>query len=824
MSRSRERIGEKTEKLKSTKPKRTKKVRILSPEDMERADLLPGEILPEEVEQTAQEEKDETKKPSNNTAEDVKGFLPAHEETIPDRSLKEAQEALEFARKNNRPQEEIDKWEQVCRNLYREQKPQRKTKPERSSKRPILLDPPIDSVDESLRKMAERIAEDIPVVENKENQSTTEETEPETIIKTETETGAKSEKLTWEEAIDLWIKEKIGREMDKVEKKLEKGKERYSYEDIYGQAIDNLKEKFKKTIPYAFRNFAVHNVAWSNQETDLDGKVCLGLLGLAGWNDTKKGSISYINPNERSKNKIHMDVGQYNGVGILREVENELQVLDLDDKEAIKLERKDKNPLFNMGMIIDHHPDGAPSAAGMVFKLLDKLRMFENNKRIKRNDIEAIPRMIEFIDLIDSQGYQEIGKPENWNKSDKTILGLHRFMDFPELLKFFREDSGYNRELTEEELKKYNLIGEIEENGKMRKINRQEQQRKVIEVSKDKLKEFEQKGFIIETKLGKTVIDVKGELPGGAFAAQSVGASYFKWDTTGKSFFIFSDKELDKSLFDVGLRIREHLWIVPRTDANEKLNLKDILDRIDAKILPGSELEKYISGADKEKEVSETTVAGEIKVEIKTEAEENILQKIERKNKEIEQAEQRMAIYRPLGWFRKKPVVRDLGYYGINSELERLKGELKELQKQRQQELRLGNRKKVEAKKENINPVDPEVMRKIADKIKTDIIVSGSVETKKTEQEIETPKESIKFAELSEEDIKQALYDGGVILGNSNREEAAPPYRLKEKKNRKGFLNRLFSGLFKREQLSSKELETKILKKMKPIDVKKRKF
>jgi hypothetical protein len=54
-------------------------------------------------------------------------------------------------------------------------------------------------------------------------------------------------------------------------------------------------------------------------------------------------------------------------------------------------------------------------------------------------------------------------------------------------------------------------------------------------------------------------------------------------------------------------------------------------------------------------------------------------EQIKAKEEEIQRAEDRMAIYRPIGWFRKKPVVRDLGYYGLEADLNRLKGELKDL-------------------------------------------------------------------------------------------------------------------------------------------------
>lgn len=423
------------------------------------------------------------------------------------------------------------------------------------------------STDESLEKIARNVQIEIPKAEDE---------------KLEPGKNEQKEIPKWEDLIDQWIEGKICEEMQK------RHIDRQSAEE-------NLKAKFKEKLPNIFRDVAVHKAPWSWQETDLDGRVCLGLLGLAGWRTDRGAKVTFLNPNARLANKVHMDVGGYDGVAFLEQTDSGLKLLELFDEEGIKNKNKGKRFFANLGIIIDHHPDGAPSAAGMVFRLLDKFRMFENNKNIGKNDMQMISRMVEFINLTDSRGYQEIGKPENWSKSDRTILGLHRFMGFSELLKFFREDGGYNRELTDEELKKYNLIEEVTDNGKKKIINRQEQQRKIIDISNEKLKEFEQNGLIIETKFGKTIIDVKGELPGGAFVAQSIGASYIKWNEKGKTLFAFSGKELDKDLFDVGFRVRNHLWLIPENTKETGLTLSGIIEKINGKVIPGSELEKYLN-------------------------------------------------------------------------------------------------------------------------------------------------------------------------------------------------------------------------------------
>jgi hypothetical protein len=612
---------------------------------------------------------------------------------------------------------------------------------------------------EEEKVIAKSKAEEIPSIDKSLTETARNVSAPkEKIEENIPEKNEQKEIPKWEDLIDQWIESKIREEMEK---------RHINRQD----AEENLKAKFKEKLPNIFRDVAVHKSPWSWQETDLDGRVCLGLLGLAGWRTDKGATITFLDPNARLANKVHMDVGKYDGVAFLEQTDSGLKLLELFDEEGIKNKDRGKRFFANLGVIIDHHPDGAPSAAGMVFKLLDKFRMFENNRNIGRNDVQAISRMVEFIDLTDSQGFQEVGKPENWNKSDKTILGLHRFMKFPDLLKFFKEDGGYNRELTEEELKKYGLVGEIEENGEKRKINRQEQQRRVIDGSSEKLKEFEKNGFIIETKFGKTIIDAKGELPGGAFVAQSIGASYLKWNAKEKTIFMFSDKELNKDLFDVGFRVRKHLWLVPEDTKETGLTLNKVIEKIGGKIMPESGLEDILRNetkiTEKEPEVASapepTTQQKPIDdVGIPEEPPLTFDEQIKKKEEEIQRAEDRMAIYRPIGWFEKKPVVRDLSYYGLEGDLNRLKNELKELKSL---------------------PKDYKTMKKV---------------------EVEPRKE------FDKPDIK-------------NFEKLPEEVITTPGKKKIGFLKRLFSKKPERiltEKEIEKEIEKKILKKMKPLSKK----
>ncbi|MDP2861108.1 MAG: hypothetical protein Q8N98_05400 [bacterium] len=505
----------------------------------------------------------------------------------------------------------------------------------------------------------------------------------------------------WENLVDQWIESKIQREMEK--QKI--GRQ---------EAENNIKDKFKRVFLHTFRDFAVHKTLRS---VDLDSRVCLGLINYAGWNEKgytyKKldGEIKYrkheeklahhIHPNERRGNMVHMDVGQYDGVTFLQNTEEGLKELEFSDKKSLEKRKEEKGGLGsffrNLGVIVDHHPDGAPSASIVLARLLDKLGMFDDNPNVEKGDFYKIKKMIDFVDLLDSHGFQEVGGRENWEKADRTVLGLNRYMQFDKLLEFFRNDGDYNRQLTDEELKKYGLIYDEkdEKTGKIEHINRQKQQRKVIDVSKEKLEKLKKEEAIIDTKFGKIIVDAKGELPGGAFAAQSIDSGYLKWEAPNKTLFMFSDKELDKDLFEKGIRIRKHLWLIPEDTKETGLTLNKVLEKIGGKVIQGSGLDRYL----KEEERGKTTkkeqpqekpeekkfggafeglTIGE-KIADKIGLAE-IEGKIKQKEAELEQAEQKMAIYRPIGWFQRKPVVRDLGYNATDADLKKIKAELKDLQ------------------------------------------------------------------------------------------------------------------------------------------------
>ncbi|HUT95995.1 MAG TPA: hypothetical protein VMW82_00270 [Candidatus Paceibacterota bacterium] len=408
----------------------------------------------------------------------------------------------------------------------------------------------------------------------------------------------KEEVPEWDSLIDKWIEDKVQKQMDRF-----KISDRKEAEEI-------VRDKFKKVFPRVFDKFAVHGIRSRDgkikQYTDLDGNVCLKLLELAGFEIKTKGAdanVSFIDFNQRLEGVVHMDVGQYDGVALLENTEQGLNKLELSDENALKEKTKEglKSPFSELGMIIDHHPEGAPSTAGMVYKIINKLGLFKDNKQVEeigQNGLKKIRKMVQFIDIIDSKGYQETGKAENWDKSDRTVLGLHRFMNGDTLLKFFMEDGDYNRPLLDSQLERYGLIREIERNGRKEIVNRQKEQREIIDISNQRIKELRSAGYEIDTKIGKMIIDPDNRIPGGAAATQSVGAGYLKWVPQNRTFFMFSPAVLDKSFSEIGTVTRKHLCLLPQGQKNSKLKLKTIINKIGGIVSPGSGLEHYLKTRD----------------------------------------------------------------------------------------------------------------------------------------------------------------------------------------------------------------------------------
>ena len=101
-------------------------------------------------------------------------------------------------------------------------------------------------------------------------------------------------------------------------------------------------------------------------------------------------------------------------------------------------------------------------------------------------------------------------------------------------------------------------------------------------------------------------------------------------------------------------------------------------------------------------------------------------EKIAKKEKELEKAEEEQALYRPIGWFHKKPVVRDLGYYANQNKIEEIKKEI--------EKLKTGKSTPADAKEEKVE-------EKKEEPVKAGVV--GSIENRLQELSAEIPASSV---------------------------------------------------------------------------------
>lgn len=156
--------------------------------------------------------------------------------------------------------------------------------------------------------------------------------------------------------------------------------------------------------------------------------------------------------------------------------------LDTGGKTGIVVSKKDKTAW------IDHHgeeagPDTIP-AERMVYLALVSMGFLKKN--------ETLDKLTQFVSRIDRALYPD--QEKLFWKSDKTVLGLQRFVNFTSLYKYFRDGRSPEEELNINDLKKYGLIKGSNE------------QKKLIEEARIAMGRLKRNGCVIDTKFGKVVI------------------------------------------------------------------------------------------------------------------------------------------------------------------------------------------------------------------------------------------------------------------------------------------------------------------------------
>jgi len=326
-----------------------------------------------------------------------------------------------------------------------------------------------------------------------------------------------------------------------------------------------------------------------DSNTDLDGKCCLELLKLAKINkDAIYKDLKYVAPGDYEEGRINFDTGGKHSVSIERKMDLQSGGVDWD-KTAF----------------VDHHAEESPhgnSATMFAYRMLTDLGLFKRTKKLDA--------MIDFVTDMDNAEYPDI---ENYyNNSWKTIAGLHRYISGPNLLNFFlaNKNPDPKRELSEEEMKKYGFITD--------KKNRSENQKKVVEVSRESLEQIEKDGFIISSgRYGKIAVNVekngdngntnggkKKNIPGDFEAVRAFGCNTLvTWDPENKKFKISSSVPITET-YPQGLRVRERMWVKNNSDSEElQVSLQEILDKMtDGKLVPEGKLKEYLEGSAESKD------------------------------------------------------------------------------------------------------------------------------------------------------------------------------------------------------------------------------
>jgi hypothetical protein len=299
-----------------------------------------------------------------------------------------------------------------------------------------------------------------------------------------------------------------------------------SWEELNAATEQEGNKKFSEATKRLWNEFAVSGVLVFDKEkgervlrpfTDLDGNCTLGILKQAGI-DTS--NLSFVKPGQYVEGAINLDTG---------------------DKFGVAYNEDTYTAYF------DHHEKGkneVTSTAEIMYKTMVDLGMLEES--------EEMDRLVDFVNKIDNRKFP----PEEFLRSAKTILGLQRYLNFEQLLAYFKDHESPTEELTPEEFEKYGLKEAAEK------------QQKIVDEAMETLSRMEREGKVAQTSYGSMVINENNELQVGSSAA------YVRHDgilnfTPGKSFAItFKDRDIDEAAIREklgdrfqGKIIRGKMWI-----------------------------------------------------------------------------------------------------------------------------------------------------------------------------------------------------------------------------------------------------------------------
>lgn len=334
-----------------------------------------------------------------------------------------------------------------------------------------------------------------------------------------------------------------------------------SFEELNAKNLEEAQQKFVEATRRRWeKNFATHQTFRGGEYVnypDFDAKIAFGLFRLAGFKINEREDVVYVMPGQTAENKINLDTG---------------------NKLGLKVEKNWEN----LTDTFDHHTQEAPldtCTAKIVYQTLIELGLLEKN--------EALDRLIEFTSQIDNKNYSH--QKEDFLQSDRTILGLHPYLNFKQLYEYFRSSRKPTELLSEEELQNLGLLSQGSKK-RNRSLERQEQ----IEEAMKMIKERVSNGFEIETPLGKFFIEYiseemsRKEKKGIPLRVDAVLAEGYRglilYNQETESFFINFDPNSSTRLF-LGLEgsknVRGKMTIKPSIEKTPlRVSLREIIKKL----------------------------------------------------------------------------------------------------------------------------------------------------------------------------------------------------------------------------------------------------
>ena len=289
--------------------------------------------------------------------------------------------------------------------------------------------------------------------------------------------------------------------------------------------------------------------------SDTDGDACIYLCKLAGIVAKKNKKMG----TEATK-ITYVDKGQG---------KEGAMVMDTSGREGVQFDAETET------LYIDHHGDESPtgtSTAGYLYDTLWRAGLIDLDNVFEAAALEGA---IEFVSAVDNGEYPGMHNPKAFLQSSKTMLGLSPYLNFTEIVDFFKKYRDPLEVLTDRQINEWNRgSGESI-------LSRAEKRQERVENSINAIISLKAAGFDVESdKLGRILVDIGKQVPMGRDAAFGMGFdTYLMWNPDDDSFFVQSKKPLNVR-FDQGFVVREKMWMKPRDGVALKITLKEVLEML----------------------------------------------------------------------------------------------------------------------------------------------------------------------------------------------------------------------------------------------------